>query len=238
MTSPLTWLFLKNCIFYHVNNQDKIGEIQNRDEEIRMFSPKYFQVKDEQEVIAFMKEYSFVTVVTMNKGEPLATHIPVQVEKEGENYFISGHLAYGNPQWRNFQEDERVLVIFQGPHAYVSSSWYGQEGVPTWNYQAVHVYGQSLIMGEEELKDNLAKQIAKYEGHRESPVVWEDLSPQLVAQQLKGIVGFKIKVEDIQATYKLSQNRNDSDYHQVVEHLQQEPDAAAQQVAEVMRKRR
>jgi transcriptional regulator len=105
-----------------------------------------------------------------------------------------GHMAYGNPQWRKFETCEDVLVIFQGPHAYISSSWYEEENVPAWNYQAVHVYGTASILDEEELKQDLTMLLQKYEKHRKNPVLWDKLSPQLLEQQLKGIVGFKINI--------------------------------------------
>lgn len=200
-----------------------------------MFSPKYFQMKDKAEVLRLMEDNSFVTIVTMHKGKPIATHVPVHLQKEGDDYFIRGHLAYGNAQWRTFETNEQVLVIYQGPHAYISSSWYSHENVPTWNYQAVHVYGQAMILGEAELKQDLAKQLQKYEKHREHAVFWDTLSPELLTQQIKGIVGFKIKVEDMQATYKLSQNRNDEDYQNIIEKLQQEPQPHARHLAEVMK---
>lgn len=199
-----------------------------------MFIPKYFQVNDMDEVLSFMQQHSFVTVVTTKKGKPIATHVPVQLVKEGEDYYITGHVAYGNPQWRTFEASEHVLVMFQGPHAYISSSWYGHENVPTWNYQAVHVYGQATILNESALQQDLARLLEKYEGHREQPVLWETLSPELLASQLKGIVGFKIKVEEIEAAYKMSQNRNAEDYGRVVEQLREDGQPQAQQVAEVM----
>ena len=200
-----------------------------------MFSPKYFLMKDKEEIIQFMKEHSFVTIVTVNNGEPIATHVPVQLHQEGEYYVLTGHVAYANPQWRTF-EGNRVLVIFQGPHAYISSSWYSHENVPTWNYQAVHVYGQATLLDEQQLRDDLAKQLQKYEQHRQHPILWETLSPELLDKQLKGIVGFKVTIADIQATYKLSQNRNEQDFQQVVEQLEHEPQPLAQQVAAAMRK--
>ncbi|MDA6365870.1 FMN-binding negative transcriptional regulator, partial [Escherichia coli] len=86
--------------------------------------------------------------------------------------YLTGHMAYGNPQWRTFADSEDVLVMFQGPHAYISSSWYEEENVPTWNYQAVHVYGQASILSEEELKGDLAILLQKYEKHRKNPVLW------------------------------------------------------------------
>lgn len=200
-----------------------------------MFSPKYFQMKDKEEVIRFMEEHSFVTIVTVKSGQPIATHIPVQLQREGENYVITGHLAYANPQWRTFM-DSRVLVIYQGPHAYISSSWYSHENVPTWNYQAVHAYGQATLLNEQELQADLTKQLQKYELHREQPVLWETLSSELLTQQLKGIVGFKIRIDDIQATYKLSQNRNEQDFQQIMKQLEHEPQPSVQHVAEAMRK--
>ncbi|KXH81696.1 FMN-binding negative transcriptional regulator [Sporosarcina sp. HYO08] len=201
-----------------------------------MFIPTYFQVKNMDEVIGFMEENSFATVVTTKKGKPIATHLPLQLQKEGEEYFIAGHFAYGNPQWRTFETSENVLVIYQGPHAYISSSWYGHENVPTWNYQAVHVYGQATISGEEELKQDLTKLLEKYEKHRENPILWDILSPKLLERELKGIVGFKIKVEEIQAAFKLSQNRNEEDYQNIIEKLQEEDNINSQQLAEVMKK--
>lgn len=203
--------------------------------EISMFIPKYFQVKNVDEVIGFMEENSFATVVTTKMGKPLATHIPLQLQKNGEEYFITGHLAYGNPQWKTFETSDSVLVIYQGPHAYISSSWYGHENVPTWNYQAVHVYGKATLLGEEELKQDLTKLLEKYEKHRENPILWDKLSPQLLDQQLKGIVGFKIKVEEIQAAYKLSQNRNEEDYQNIIKKLQEEDTINSKQLAEVMK---
>lgn len=156
--------------------------------------------------------------------------------KEDDDYYITGHMAYGNPQWRTFEACDKVLVMFQGPHAYISSSWYEQENVPTWNYQAVHLYGSAHILDEEELKQDLTRLLQKYEQHRKNPILWDKLSPSLLEKELKGIVGFKIKVQEVQAAYKLSQNRNEEDYHNIVEKLQEEENLNSHQLAEVMRK--
>ncbi len=154
--------------------------------------------------------------------------------KQGDDYFITGHMAYGNPQWRTFETCEDVLVMFQGPHSYISSSWYENEEVPTWNYQAVHIYGKASILDKEELIDELTTMLKKYEEHRENPVLWDKLSPTLLENELKGIVGFKIKVGDIQAAYKLSQNRNETDYINIIEKLYDEENPDAKQMAELM----
>lgn len=203
-----------------------------------MYIPKLYKITDVEEIREFVQHNSFGTLVTTRKGRPIATHLPLQLLKDGEDYVITGHMAYGNPQWRTFESQEEVLVMFQGPHAYISSSWYEQENVPTWNYQAVHLYGEAQILDEEELKQDLTRLMEKYEKHREDPVLWDKLSPSVLEKELKGIVGFKIKVNEIQAAYKMSQNRNDTDYRNIMDQLQQEGIPAAAQMADEMKKRR
>ncbi|MFS0689923.1 FMN-binding negative transcriptional regulator [Sporosarcina sp. 179-K 8C2 HS] len=202
-----------------------------------MYIPKYFKVTDVNEILSFVQENSFGTIVTTKKGKPVATHLPFGFTKHEEDLYITGHMAYGNPQWRTFEETDDVLVMFQGPHAYISSSWYSHENVPTWNYQAVHMYGKASIQTREELIKDLTAMLEKYEGIRENPVLWETLSPKFLESELKGIVGFKIKVEEIQAAYKLSQNRNETDYHNIIEQLRNEGNPQSKQLAERMEKR-
>ncbi|MCM3537966.1 FMN-binding negative transcriptional regulator [Priestia endophytica] len=202
-----------------------------------MYIPRYFKVTNVDEIWEFVQENSFGTMVTTKQGKPIATHLPLQLVKEGDTYYITGHVAYGNPQWRTFETCEDVLVMFQGPHAYISSSWYKQENVPTWNYQAVHVYGTATILNEEELKQDLTKLLQKYEKHRKNPILWDKLSPEVLEKQLKGIVGFKIKVQEIQAANKLSQNRNEDDYQNIVNKLYEEKDLNSQQMAQLMERK-
>ncbi|MCL6573581.1 MAG: FMN-binding negative transcriptional regulator, partial [Bacillus sp. (in: Bacteria)] len=140
-----------------------------------MYIPKYFKVTNVDDIWGFFQKNSFGTIVTTEQGKPIATHLPFQLIKEGDTSYITGHMAYGNPQWRTFETCEDVLVMFQGPHAYISSSWYEEENVPTWNYQAVHVYGTASILDEEELKQDLTMLLKKYEKHRNNPVLWDKL---------------------------------------------------------------
>lgn len=199
-----------------------------------MYIPKYFKVNNTEDIWNFVQENSFGTVVTTEQGKPIATHLPLGFSKKGEHYYITGHFAYGNSQWRTFESCEDVLVMFQGPHAYISSSWYSRENVPTWNYQAVHMYGKASILEKDELVQELTIMLEKYEKHRENPVLWDKLSPKLLESELKGIVGFKIKVEDIQAAYKLSQNRNETDYMNIIDQLQNEENVNAKHMADLM----
>ncbi|MGO4900607.1 FMN-binding negative transcriptional regulator [Bacillus sp. GM2] len=202
-----------------------------------MYIPKYFKVDNVNEILDFVQKNSFGTIVTTEQGKPIATHLPLGFNKKGDDYYITGHVAYGNPQWRTFETCQDVLVMFQGPHSYISSSWYAQEEVPTWNYQAVHIYGQASILERDELIEELTVMMEKYEKHREHPILWDNLSPQLLENQLKAIVGFKIRVGNIQAAYKLSQNRSDTDYMNIIDQLQNEGDPNAEQLAAVMKKR-
>lgn len=202
-----------------------------------MYTPKYYKVTDFEEIREFVQMNSFGTLVTTKKGKPIATHLPLQLVKEEDSYFVTGHMAYGNPQWGTFETTEDVLIMFQGPHAYISSSWYETENVPTWNYQAVHVYGTASILNEEELKHDLTKLLEKYENYREDPVLWDKLSPSLLEKEIKRIIGFKIAVDEIQAAYKLSQNRNEKDYANIIEQLHNVEKPDSKQIADVMEKR-
>ncbi|MGV3464871.1 MAG: FMN-binding negative transcriptional regulator [Heyndrickxia sp.] len=202
-----------------------------------MYIPKHFKVTNVDEIWDFVQKNSFGTIVTAEQGKPIATHLPLGLIKKGDDFYITGHLAYANPQWKAFEgENENILVIFQGPHAYISASWYQHENVPTWNYQSVQVYGSASIMSEKELEEDLILLLQKYEHDRKNAVIWENLSPQ-TKKQIKGIVGFKIKIQEVQAAYKLSQNRNEEDYRNIMDKLKDEGDVNSHQMAEVMKKR-
>lgn len=203
-----------------------------------MYVPKYYKVSDLEEIKEFIQHNSFATIVSIRKGKPIAAHIPVLLKKIENDYYLTGHLAYGNPLWKTFEEVQDILVIFNGPHAYISSSWYEHENVPTWNYQAVHVYGQASLIEGIALEQDLTSLLEKYESFRENPVLWDKLSPELLQQEMKGIKGFKIKVEEVQAAYKLSQNRNASDYAHIIKELYKEENPHADAVAEAMKKNR
>lgn len=199
-----------------------------------MHVPKYFQVDDFKEIEKFIQSNSFGMIVTVDQRKPIATHVPLVLDKKGDDYYISGHLAKTNPQCNTLKDNQNVLIIYQGAHSYVSSAWYEKENVPTWNYQAVHLYGESSILSEEETIDDLKRLLVKYERHREDPVLWDNISEN-TKMQAKGIVGFKVKIHKIEAAYKMSQNRNEKDYNNIIEKLEDESNASSVAVAEVMK---
>lgn len=203
-----------------------------------MYIPHYFKNENLQEVKDFLMQNSFGILISTAENRYWGSHIPLELEQDelGQNV-LYGHLSKANPQWKNLPNETEVLTIFNGPHAYVSSSWYNHENVPTWNYIAVHVYGEIQILEEEELMSSLKKLVDKYEAHSEDPITMEGMSEQTI-RQVKGIVGFKIIIKDIQAAYKLSQNREDEDYHTIINKLDNTNEVNAKGVADKMKEKR
>ncbi|MGM0896993.1 MAG: FMN-binding negative transcriptional regulator [Bacillota bacterium] len=203
-----------------------------------MYIPKYYKVHDPEEIREFIEAHSFGTIITAGKGRPLATHLPFQLKKLEDGYELRGHFARGNPQWHTIEDADEVLVTFQGPHSYITSSWYEEKDIPTWNYQAAHVYGKGRLLSEDELREDLVTLLEMHELHRDEPVLWDTLPTELLEKDIKGIVGFKLKITDIQAAYKLSQNQSPEDYQHVIDGLRKEDDPLSKEVADVMDKRR
>lgn len=199
-----------------------------------MFIPNHYKNEDLDEIKIFIKSNSFGILVNQVDGKPWATHIPLELDIDANgNDVLVGHIAKANPQWKYFQEDTQVLCIFNGPHSYVSSSWYKEEEVPTWNYIAVHVYGTLKIQSEEALLEALHKLVDTYESDSKAPVSSRAMSPKTM-RQIKGVVGFEIKVDDIQATYKLSQGR-EHDHSKIISELE-ERDTGSKAIAQAMKK--
>jgi len=171
------------------------------------------------EVYDFIRQNSFGILINQVDGKPWATHIPLELEKHNGKDVLVGHIAKANPQWKSFQKEAQMLCIFNGPHAYVSSSWYKEEEVPTWNYIAVHVYGSLKILSEEETIQSLHRLVDHYESQSKNPLSLHDVSPKTL-RQVKGVVGFSITVEEIQAAYKLSQTRQD-DHAAIISNLEE-----------------
>ena len=191
-----------------------------------MYLPRAFEVSDRDEIFSFIAQNSFGQMIFHFEGRPCSNHLPFLVS-EGRLRLVS-HLARANPQWRG-ADGQQVLVTFQGPHGYISPAWYEQPGVPTWNYQAVHVYGECTTFEEpERLKGLLAKLVEKYEAASEEPWL-----PQYPDQLLEAIVGVEIEITEIQCKYKLSQNRSDNDRRRVIEALKRQ---GLQSLAEAMSK--
>ncbi|TCT20884.1 PaiB family negative transcriptional regulator [Melghiribacillus thermohalophilus] len=193
---------------------------------------------DHDEAVQIMKSYPFAILISLDEHRPLATHIPVEIRAEKGKLYATGHIAYGNMQKKTLDHNRDVLLIFQGPHAYISSSWYEKEDVPTWNYIAVHAYGTSRVITDDELISALGNMLKHYESHRENGRLWDTFDPDFIRRQMKGIVGFELEITSIQAAAKMSQNRSDTDYKSIVAELEKSNQKEEIQVAKWMREKR
>jgi transcriptional regulator len=205
-----------------------------------MYIPKLNRIENQDEIFDFIKTNGFATLVSVNtEGVPFATHIPITLEFTPENTpILRGHVSKANPHAKLLVENPQGLVIFQGAHAYISSSWYTQENVSTWNYSAVHVYGKVRILTTDELWDSVSYLTAKYEASVENPLYVDKMSHDAVKKEIKGIVGFEMTLDRVEAKAKLSQNRKDVDYQNIVSELEKTNDGQAHEVARVMREKR
>jgi transcriptional regulator len=147
-------------------------------------------------------------------------------------------MARPNPQWRAFSQDREVLVIFQGPHTYVSPSWYVTEpNVPTWNYAVVHAYGRPRVITEqEEWMRVIRDSVATYESGFEKPWTVERVG-ELVPRILPGTVAFEISLTRVEGKFKLNQNRAPEDRRSVMERLERSEDPEQRAVGSLMRER-
>ena len=177
-----------------------------------MYIPKHFEITDKTEVSKFIKANSFGQLISVIDTAIVSTHVPFLFDAESR--VLMCHMAKANPQWQQIQK-QKVLVTLQGEHAYVSPNWYESAGVPTWNYQAVHIEGiAESFTDPEKLKrvvDTLTEQ-----NESDYPNPWE---PDYAASMLRGIVGIEIAITSIQCKYKLSQNRSVRDQSNVQEQL-------------------
>ena len=184
-----------------------------------MFNPGYFQITDRDEMLSFLKANNFGLLISTHDGEPCASHLPFLPSDDGSTLLC--HLARPNPQWRSL-DGQRVLIALQGPHDYISPSWYRNPGVPTWNYQALHIYGTCRVIDDAEETGRLVEALAAWhESGFEQP--WQ---PEYGAAMLNGIVGVEISVDAMQCKYKLSQNRPAADHAPVIEQLERRGSSA------------
>jgi transcriptional regulator len=200
-----------------------------------VYIPEFNRQEDRSTILAFMRANPFAILVTTAEGVPFATHLPLLVDESGEHIVVQGHMARANAHWKSMQESEESLVIFHGPHAYISPSLYEmQESVPTWNYAAVHVYGQPTLFSDEEfLKATLHRMITTFEPSYMAQ--WPELSEQYRSRMMKHIVGFEIRAKRLEAKFKLSQNRTKGEQARVIQCLNQSKDSNVSGVAELMR---
>jgi transcriptional regulator len=200
-----------------------------------MYSPPYNRLEERAELIAFMRANSFALLVTGTGGALHGSHLPVMIEESDGRIVIDTHMAKNNPQWKEFFDDE-VMVVFSGPHAYVSPRWYEEkERVPTWNYAAVHAYGVPQIVTARAAKHASQRRLVasmdpqwlrKFDALRE----------EYVSAMLEGIVNLRIAVTRLETRWKLSQNRSRREQELIAEQLERSADSSERALAALTRK--
>jgi transcriptional regulator len=200
-----------------------------------LYIPEYHRPKDHAAALAFMKANPFAIVVSSGETSPFATHVPVLVAETEGRIHLRGHVARANPHWKMLEAERETLVIFHGPHAYVSPSLYeSRESVPTWNYAAIHAYGRAhIITDPAPLTEILLATITTFE--QAYLKQWQNLNKSFRAKMLGQIVGFEIPVGRLESKFKLSQNRPRADQARVIQALESSPDSAISAVARLMK---
>jgi transcriptional regulator len=199
-----------------------------------VYSPPYNQLEKRAELMAFMRANSFALLVTGTSGALHGSHLPVLVHERETGLVLDMHMAKNNPQWEEFFDDE-VMVVFSGPHAYVSPRWYDdQERVPTWNYAAVHLYGVAAVIEERPAKHASQRRLVAAMDPQWLPK-FDALREDYLNNMLDGIVNFQIAVTRIETRWKLSQNRGRREQELIAAALEKSDDSTARALAALTR---
>lgn len=186
-----------------------------------MYIPNAFAETDRERLHALIEAYDFATLITSSGAAPMVSHLPFLLDRSaGPNGTLQAHMARANPHWQNFGGE--ALVVFHGPHGYVSPTWYepGRPAVPTWNYAVVHAYGTPRIVDDpQELRGQLEQLSARYEAGRSPAWTMDSQAPDYIDAMLNGIVGFEIPIARLDGKFKLSQNRSVADQLRVARAL-------------------
>ena len=198
-----------------------------------MYIPRAFEVNDKNILVQFIRNNSFGILFSQTNDVPFATHLPFLLDDHaGYHGTLMGHMAKANPHWKEIN-NQQVLAVFHGPHAFISSLWYGEEKVvPTWNYAAVHVYGKFVRIDEEkQVRQIIRDTLAVFEPG--SPVL-SRLDDEFFDGLLKSIVGFKIEIEKIEGKWKLNQSHSVDRQQKLIDALKSSGDHNSLEIAQLM----
>lgn len=200
-----------------------------------MYIPKAFEVTDKDKIFNFIKDNSFGILFSQDEAQPFATHLPFLLEeKSGENSILTSHMAKANPHWKTLNNKE-VLVVFSGPHSYISPIWYQEpNAVSTWNYVAVHIYGKVKIIEDKERLIGIMEQIVRFFEGKYGENAEMPKNDQFIQGLMKGIVGFEIEINRIEGKWKLNQNHSPERQFNTIQGLRQTSDQNANAIANLM----
>jgi transcriptional regulator len=207
-----------------------------------MYLPTLNEETDPDVIDRFIRDHGFATLITTAGATPGVTHLPIEMVKTAAgDRVLEGHLSRVNPQWKDLETGARALVIFSGAHSYISPTWYDHENVPTWNYLVVHASGTpTLVVDDAGLREILVRLSSRYEPEGSPPPRFAvaTMTPACYQKEARGIVGFRLAVDTIEANFKLSQNRHDADHARIVAKLRERGDENAVRVAAAMEAQR
>lgn len=204
-----------------------------------MYNFSYFKEKDRQAILDFLEKHPFAFLTGSNpEGKQCATQIPILYEERNGDLFLQGHIMRNTDHHKAFNENPNVLAVFTGPSTYVSASWYTNPQIgSTWNYMSVHISGQIEYMSNDELVDFMRRFTLKFErGNKSSRTIYDNLPDSFLSKMMPAIVGFQIKAEKIDNVFKLSQNRDEESYTNIISKLEEQGGDSAL-IAKEMRKR-
>ena len=199
-----------------------------------MYTPAAFSESDQEKLFDFIEQFSFGLLVTQSDDGLVATHLPLLLDRTaGQFGCFRGHMARANPQWQT--ADRRVLVVFSGPHTYISPRWYEAENVvPTWNYVAVHAYGTLQLVDDPTATLQILGDYVTTYG-RSMPDPWQlDTSGDFMANMARSVAAFRIEITRMEGKWKLSQNQSRERQEKVVDALILQRDENAQAIAALM----
>ena len=200
-----------------------------------MYIPKIYRSEDAELMKKIISENAFALLIS-DKEKLLATHSMFLLNENDGNFYLETHISKANFQAKVLKDGDEVLCDFLGAHSYISSSWYEKTNVSTWNYEAVQIRGKVKLMNDEELFQHLEKLTFKYEKTQKCPMLAENMGDDFVKKEMKGAFGINIFPTEIFIAQKLSQNRNDQDFQNIILNLEHSNNENSKEIAEKMKR--
>jgi len=204
-----------------------------------MYNLPYFKEEDQEVVLKFMRDHPFVFLTGVNEeNKPVATQVPVFIDEKDGKLFLTGHIMRKTDHHKAFEQNPNVLAVFTGPHVYVSGTWYSNpQQASTWNYMSVHAKGNISFGNEEDLIAILKRLTLHYENNNTaSTTIFDNLPSEYTGPLMKAIVAFEVEITSVENVFKLSQNRDEKSFHNIMSKLS-EQGSDGKFIAEEMRKR-
>ena len=205
-----------------------------------MYNLPHFKEKDAERVLTFMKQHPFVMLIgTDSEQKPVATQVPVLISENQGQLFLRGHIMRQNDHHKAFINNSQALVVFTGPHTYVSASWYeNKQQASTWNYMSVHARGEIQFLEDDALLGLLDELTSHFENDASSPSLYKELSKEYILPLTKAIVAFEIRIKSIEHVFKLSQNKDKMTYENIIEKLQGSDEQSRSIAAEMIKRKK